>query len=259
MRWQISSKLSIDIPAHFSNVVQQYQDRFFVDMPREETLLVAVYLFDFTNGKANGVSYLDCKTLFSSLGKKESDFSKALYSTKKKGNIELKKGKIYLTLAGVVRLDQSIGNILRTSVYIIKSGEQFAAIKLFEEFLMKNVGSCAHIRLCDSYISEKTLFAFSNLKGRIKQITILTSQITDISKFNAYCQKMQSEMGIKIEVYESKKIHDRYIIFDNNCWVLGGSIKDIGNKDSLIKEVSEISSSLAALFQSRCTEAIKRV
>jgi hypothetical protein len=56
-------------------------------------------------------------------------------------------------------------------------------------------------------------------------------------------------------VKTNKKIHDRYLISGDRCWSFGTSIKDLGNKDSIIREISEIVYTLRGVFDERWNEA----
>ena len=78
--------------------------------------------------------------------------------------------------------------------------------------------------------------------------------IYDKIKFNGYLNKMKSEFDISIDVKTNKQIHDRFIIFEKTCWSIGSSIKDLGNKDTVISEVTEVINSLKDLFNKRWTE-----
>jgi len=65
---------------------------------------------------------------------------------------------------------------------------------------------------------------------------------------------MVRELNITIEVKVNQKIHDRFIISGKQCWSIGSSIKDLGNKDTTIREISEVVTSMKALFFERWTE-----
>jgi predicted PolB exonuclease-like 3'-5' exonuclease len=77
-----------------------------------------------------------------------------------------------------------------------------------------------------------------------------------VEKFNDYKKKFEKETGTKIEIRKNLKIHDRWLICGDKCWSIGSSIKDLGNKDTLIKELDGVTSSLTDLFQLRWDESI---
>jgi hypothetical protein len=66
---------------------------------------------------------------------------------------------------------------------------------------------------------------------------------------------MQKETGIVIEVKVNNKIHDRYLITGDKCWSFGASIKDLGNKDTTIREISEVTESMEEMFLERWKES----
>ncbi len=60
--------------------------------------------------------------------------------------------------------------------------------------------------------------------------------------------RFKEETNINVEVKLNRKIHDRYLISGGRCWSIGTSIKDLGNKDTVIKEISEVTDSLKQLL-----------
>jgi hypothetical protein len=140
------------------------------------------------------------------------------------------------------------------SLYIIRAGENLTAIKKFEEFLSSKI-SGGDILLCDSYISYETLLPFTVLKGTaIKSIRILTNRIVrDSDKFLAYKKKMEKEMRVPVEIRTNSKVHDRYLISGKECWSVGTSINELGNKDTVL-QVNRDSKSMNSLFQERWKE-----
>jgi hypothetical protein len=93
------------------------------------------------------------------------------------------------------------------------------------------------------------------LTPKLKSLRILTFQIQDHEKFREYRNKMQKEYGVMIKVKVSNKIHDRYMITGDKCWSFGASIKDLGNKDTMIREISEVVESMKGIFSERWDES----
>ena len=198
----------------------------------------------------NGVH--NCRT--ASLGRKERpNFGVAIHNAKKQNFIEEKNKVFRFRIKGLKKIKNLLSQADKSATHIIKSGETFTAIKIFEEFISTKIKS-KEILLCDPYISHSTLFPFSILKGKINSIKILTSNLYDSNKFKNYMKKMEKEMNISVEVKINKKIHDRYLICGNDCWHIGGSIKDLGNKDTSIKEITEVITSMNDLFLERWNE-----
>lgn len=80
----------------------------------------------------------------------------------------------------------------------------------------------------EEWLSLKCQFGIPNTRGGDRSIPyVLTEQgISQLSgvfkKHNTQCSEIQ-----KIQL--SHQIHDRYLIIDNEVWILGASIKDIGH------------------------------
>ncbi len=245
---------SIDIPPEMSGILQKHHNTVIADssLTDLDVILTSIYLMENSNKKA-GINYNEIKDLFVSFGRKDKNFKVNIYQAKKKSLIKEKDKNLYFLSDGLNRIRNILGQIGKSPVYVIKYGENFSAIKLFEEFLINQLNG--EVLLCDSYISHSTLFPFSVLKGKIKSLKILTANIYDSDKFKDYKNKLHKEINIPIEVKVNKKIHDRFIICGSKCWSIGGSIKDLGNKDTVIKEISEVVSSMKDMFMDRWNES----
>ncbi|MCP8304914.1 MAG: hypothetical protein H3Z50_05560 [archaeon] len=238
-----------------SGLLHQYNDRLLADdsLSDLDVLLLSIYLIDQKHTKS-GATYNEVKDLFIYLGRKERpNFGVAIHNAKKQNFVEEKNKVLYFSIKGLKRIRNVLGQVGKSPVYIIKSGENFTAIKLFEEFLVSEIKD-NEILLCDPYISPSTLYPFSVLKNKVKNIKILTSNIYESEKFKEYKKKLEKETNISIEVKNSKKIHDRYLICGKKCWSIGSSIKDLGNKDAMIKELDGVLNSLKDLFLERFNE-----
>ena len=246
--------ISKEFLKNYSGLIHEYNDRFLADesLSDMEVMLLAVHLIETQNKKVGG-KYEDVKNLFTSLGRKSEHFKVAVHNAKKQNLIEDKDKLLCLIIKGLKLIRKILGQIEKSPVHIIKSGENFTAIKLFEEFLLTEIKG-DEILLCDSYISPSSLFPFSTLNGKLKSIKILTSNISDSDKFEDYAKRLKKEMNISVDIKNNKKIHDRFLICGNRCWSFGTSLKDLGNKDTLIKEISEVSESMNDLFKQRWDE-----
>jgi len=250
-----SNRLKIEIPAEMSGLFHKHHDTTLADssLADIDVVLVSIYLIDNVNKKA-GAEYDKCRELFLSFGRKDINFRVNLSQAKKKALIREDDGKLFFLIGGLTRLRRVLGEIGKTPVYVIKSGENISAIKLFEEFLSTEIEN-DDLLLCDSHISHSTLFPFTILKSRIKSFRILTANIHDHDKFRDYRKRMGKELGFPIEVKVNNKIHDRFMICGDHCWSIGSSIKDFGNKDTIIREISEVVASIKDLFTERWNEA----
>jgi hypothetical protein len=250
-----SDALPVDLPPEFSGLFHRHVDRVLADdsLSDLDVILLSVYLIENKNKRA-GADYDECKQLFTGLGRKEVNYKANIYNAKKMSLIVGKNAKLFLAIGGLKRIRRLFGQIGKSPVHVIKSGQNFSAIKLLEEFLFQEV-TAGEILLCDSYIAPATLFPFSVLKGHINAIKILATKMQDEDKFGDYKAKFEKETGITIAVRVSTKIHDRYLISGDKCWSFGASIKDLGNKDTTIKEISDVTASMKDLFTERWNES----
>jgi len=246
----------LEFPNIISGLLHAYHDKYLVDdsLSDLDVLLLCMYLIEFRNKKA-GSNYEELKNLFVYLGRKENYFRVILHLAKKQNLIISNKQEknIYFLVKGLKRIEKVIGQAGKLPVHIIKSGQKFSAIKLFEEFLLSEINN-TEILLCDPHISASTLHPFSILKGKVKNIKILTANIYDSIKFNDYKKKFEKEINVVVEVKQNKKLHDRFMITGDNCWSIGSSLKDLGNKDTMIIELKDVSKSLREFFLQRWAE-----
>ncbi|MEW5896181.1 MAG: hypothetical protein AB1668_00680 [Nanoarchaeota archaeon] len=249
------SESKVEIPPEMSGLIQKHHNTLIVgdSLTDLDVILVSIYLIENAKQEA-GANYNEVKDLFVSFGKKDDNFKVNVYQAKKKSILKEKDKNLYFLSGGLKKIRNILGQVGKSPVYVIKSGENFTAIKLFEEFLTSQFNG-EEILLCDSHVSHSTLFPFSVLKGKIKSLKLLTTNIYDSDKFEDYKKKLSKELGIQIEVKINQKIHDRFIIEGNKCWSIGSSIKDLGNKDATIREISEVASSMKDLFSERWKEA----
>lgn len=246
------------IPDNVTGLLHPYQERLLADdsLRDIDVLMLALYLWENERQKT-GANYEELKNSFIQFGRKERpNFGVAIHEAKKQNLIDQdeRTKDIRFKIRGLKNLELIIGLNGKAPVRLIKAGQTFSAIKLFEEFLSTEVDHCPVV-LCDSHISPATLFPFSQLK-RDTAMRILSSNLYDQDKFTSYLEKMKKENHLSIEVRKTFKPHDRYIIAGEKVWSIGTSIKDLGNKDTLIIELAGVTSSLKDLFEQRWNEAV---
>lgn len=255
MTLEIYKNPEVEFPPGLAELLHKYQNRVLADdsLADVDVLLLSMYLIENVREKT-GADYVDCKDLFISLGREEDNFRKVVYNAKKGSLIKERDRMLYFLVKGLKRVKERFSLAEKTSIYIMKSGENFTATRIFEEFLSTEIQG-EEILLCDPYVSPSTLFPFSVLKEKIKSMKILTSNVFEKEKFEEYRKKMKKETGISVEVQTSKKIHDRYLICGSKCWYIGSSVKDLGNKDATMREISEVITSMKDLFLKRWNES----
>lgn len=246
---------SLHLPEALSGLFHRYHDRILVDdsLADIDVVLLSIYLVE-DRKKKTGATYEECRQVFLFLGRKAANYPANVYLGRKKSLIEHEGTLLFLMIGGLKKIRAILGQVEKTPVHIIKSGQSFTAVKLLEQFLSEEISS-DELLLCDSYISAESLFPFSTLKGRITTLRVLSSTVHDEDRFRGYKAKFSKETGISAQVRISMKIHDRYLISGEKCWSFGASIKDLGNKDTTIKEISEVTASMKDIFTERWNES----
>ncbi len=104
------------------------------------------------------------------------------------------------------------------------------------EFICRLIkGAKDRIVLIDTYVDDTVLTMLDKLKDTVSA-TIYTQRISaqlklDITKHNA--------QYTAIEVKEFTKSHDRFLILDNQVYLIGASLKDLGKKWFAVSLMSE--------------------
>ena len=248
--------VELDIPENLTGITHRYHERYLADnsLSDVDVVLLSVHFIEYNN-KKSGASYVEVKKLFVALGRKEQpNFAVAFHRAKKQNFIEDSDGIVRFQIRGIKHIERILGLVGRAPVFLIKAGQSFSAVKLFEEFLIGEVKE-PEILLCDSHISPSTLYPFSVLKGTLRTLKILSSNVYESEKLNEYKEKLRKEANVLVDIRQSYKIHDRYLVSGKSCWGIGTSIKDLGNKDTVISELPSVASSLSALFIERWAES----
>ncbi|MBU3965412.1 NYN domain-containing protein [Patescibacteria group bacterium] len=121
---------------------------------------------------------------------------------------------------------------LATQNYI-KEGESFKSyIKLRD--LMKSAKN--NITIVDQYIDDQILLMIQPLKPGVNKIIITNAEKITTPDFFVQVKKLKKD-GHLLDIYESKKFHDRFIGIDNTWWHSGHSFKNLGEKDSMLNKI----------------------
>ena len=113
------------------------------------------------------------------------------------------------------------------------------------------------VTIVDNYVGIGTLDC---LRGVEYPIRLLTGQHPNSieSGFNSSLKDLISE-GCKIEVKQHPKLHDRFILFNDRCWLIGSSLKDAGKKIMNIIECVDIKDKILSEIESKWSEASKYI
>ena len=91
------------------------------------------------------------------------------------------------------------------------------------------------LTIVDPYLDDP-LFSLLEKLGAGVKIKILTSKPQGDSKVIA--SKFKEQRG-NFELYKTNKFHDRYIIADKECYLLGSSINSFGKKATTLVQIND--------------------
>ncbi|HKQ08157.1 MAG TPA: hypothetical protein VJ464_23730 [Blastocatellia bacterium] len=126
----------------------------------------------------------------------------------------------------------------------------FSAKSQVREFLAAAETS---ITIVDAYVGLGTLDC---LRDVIYPIRLLTGQKPQSVEngFDRALKQFASE-GYAIEVRQHPKLHDRYISFNERCWLVGSSLKDAGKKAFNVIEFVDGKEAIASEIETKWQNA----
>ncbi len=132
----------------------------------------------------------------------------------------------------------------------VPDSKPFTAKSEIRELVSKTEGP---LLLVDAYVGAGTLDCLRSIQHPIR---ILTGQQKHSVEqgFESAVKDFRSE-GHTIEVRQHLKLHDRYLIFNERCWLIGSSIKDAGKKALNVIECVDTKSLIVADAEKKWTEA----
>jgi hypothetical protein len=107
----------------------------------------------------------------------------------------------------------------------------------------------ASITIVDPYVDQSILTLLSIRARAGMNVRLLTSKLP--TDFSLEAKKwLTQHMGTGLEVRTIKEFHDRFIVLDDaDCWHIGCSIKDAGNKAFMLSQVEDEANRAALLAQ----------
>ena len=111
------------------------------------------------------------------------------------------------------------------------------------------------VTIVDNYVGIGTLDCLRDVQQPIR---LLTGQRSNsiAADFDRGLKELLAE-GNQIEVRQHRKLHDRYILFNNRCWLVGSSLKDAGKKIFNIIEFVDIKAAIVDEVEMKWSEATK--
>ncbi len=108
--------------------------------------------------------------------------------------------------------------------------------------------------LVDAYIGIGTLDCLRDLTQSVRILTGQQEQSIE-SGFETAAKEFRSE-GRTVEIRRHSKLHDRYLIFNERCWLIGSSIKDAGKKALNVIECLDSKQAIVDDSEKKWAEAI---
>ena len=260
------SKLDIYFPPEeresWKKYVQEFHDKLLLDneLPDSKAILICMYMSSYKSNNAE-IPYSELKNRFLEFGREINNFKVNLHNLKKQEQMcEKEVGEtkfLYLTTKGLKTVKELVGDVEGVKTYLIEAGKTYSGKKLLQQILANNIGSSMNI--CDPYIGSRTL-DFLTIIGEKCKVNILTQTIENRNNFERELKDFRKEfplIEVEVRVYSSSALHDRYIITDGSVWSVGASLKDLGNKDTIISKLGdEVKSALQETFDKRWKESL---
>ncbi len=108
--------------------------------------------------------------------------------------------------------------------------------------------------LVDAYVGISTLDCFREVSHPLRILTGQQKQSIEPG-FDAAVKDFRAE-GRTLEIRRHPKLHDRYLIFNDRCWLVGSSIKDAGKKALNVIECLDSKEVIVADAEKKWTEGV---
>lgn len=155
-------------------------------------------------------------------------------------------------LSNIERIANSLDEGKLPEEVSVPEGKPFTAKSEVRELLS---GAETTITIVDNYIGIGTLDCLRDVKQPIR--LLIGQRSNSISSgFDSGLKDLLAE-GHQIEVKQHPKLHDRFILFNSRCWLVGSSLKDAGKKIFNIIECVDIKDSVVAEIERKWSEASK--
>ena len=133
----------------------------------------------------------------------------------------------------------------------VSDGRPFTAKSEIRDLVAKSDGP---VFLIDAYVGISTLDCFRDVPHPIRILTGQQKQSIEPG-FEAAVKDFRSE-GRVVDVRRHSKLHDRYLIFNDRCWLIGSSIKDAGKKALNVIECLDSKQAIVSDAESKWAEGV---
>jgi len=148
------------------------------------------------------------------------------------------------------KLEAALGEQKLPSELTVTENRPFTAKSEARELLGQ---ADTEVVVVDNYVGPGTLDC---LRDVTRPIRLLTGQQANsvAAGFDRALADFRTE-GRTIGVRRHGKLHDRYVVFNDRCWLVGSSLKDAGRKTFSMIEVVDSKAAIVAEIERKWTEA----
>jgi hypothetical protein len=129
---------------------------------------------------------------------------------------------------------------------VVSENKPFTAKAEVREFLEK---AETEIFVVDPYVGFGTLDCLRSVKSPIRLLTGSHANSIEDGFENAL-NAFRAE-GFQIQVRRHAKLHDRHVIFNERCWLIGSSLKDAGRKAFHTMEIVDSKAQVIAALEAK--------
>jgi len=144
-----------------------------------------------------------------------------------------------------------LGNLMSPTDIALPDNRPFTAKSEIRDLVAKADGD---LLLVDAYVGISTLDCLRDMAHPVRILTGKQPQSIE-QGFDAAVKDFRSE-GHVLNVRRHTKLHDRYLIFNDRCWLIGSSIKDAGKKALNVIECVDCKRVIVVDAEKKWTEAI---
>lgn len=128
----------------------------------------------------------------------------------------------------------------------VAAGNVFSAKSMVRELLETATGA---VLVVDPYVGLGTLDCLRNLTVPVRLLSG-TQQNSVEPGFDRAIAAFCTE-GHQLEVRRVQQLHDRHLVFNDRCWLVGGSLKDAGKKPFNCIEITDQKAVVVADLEAR--------
>ncbi len=132
----------------------------------------------------------------------------------------------------------------------VSEAKPFSAKSEIREFLGQ---AQTEVLIVDNYVGLGTLDCLRDLKFDVRLLTGTRPESVE-TDFARHLEHFRSE-GFPIEVRQHSNLHDRHLVFNRRCWLVGSSLKHAGRKAFYATEIIDTAAQVVAALEAKWGEA----